>query len=301
MKKNASKVLKLGLMLLLAGAVLFLIGSAILGFDYTKLDTHEYVLTTVLPEEAFTAVGIKQQTTDVHIYRAQDGVCRVKLVEDKDYPSTVSVKDGVLTIEQPKNEKWSLFSFHFKKTYVNLYLPEESYEALNVECSTGDVLLDGGVDWGAMNISTSTGDIKIDNTVAGTMALSLSTGDTSVSNTTVKGAMRFKSSTGDAAMSSLTCDSFEAETSTGDIALRNVTIAGQMVITSTTGDILLQGADAESLMLTTTTGDVTGHILSAKRFETQTDTGDVRVPYGTADAGLCRIVTDTGDIVITEP
>ena len=318
MKKNASSLVKIGMTLLLTGIALFLAGSAALGFDYTKLDTRDYGERTVEPQGVFTSVRIWETTADVSIRRAEDGVCRVELLEDRDHPHSVEIRDGVLVVEQPEKEPWGFF--RFRKTHVDLCLPEERYEALRVETGTGDVSLAGGIAWDSLTVSVSTGDLTVRDTAAGAAAfnlstgsallenadvqsltLRLSTGDTQLSDVKVKDGLLLSCSTGDVSLNRVRPGSVRIKTTTGDVFLQDTAAAGEMEITSKTGRIRLEGADAASLHLTTVTGDITGSLLSSKRYETHTHTGGVQVPYGKEDAGLCRLETDTGSIMITEP
>jgi DUF4097 and DUF4098 domain-containing protein YvlB len=60
----------------------------------------------------------------------------------------------------------------------------------------------------------------------------------------------------------------------------------------------LDAVDAETLILKATSGDVEGTLLSAKKFVTDTTSGEIRVPKSDESAGICEIKTVSGDVQI---
>ena len=317
MKSSTDRLLKTGILLLLIGVFVFLIGSVALDFDYSNLDVHEYATQNYFFEEDFSSVMIADQASSIHIKAADDGFTHIELLEDAALPHSVTITDGALLIQQPKEQKWNLLNFHFKKTFVNVYLPREKYDVLNVETATGDVTLTENIRFNSLDIDASTGDITLKNQVADDIRLSLSTGDillenvdarhislrlstgkTRFADVTAEGAVNVKSSTGKVFFGSVHCSELDIKTSTGDVSLSDTVASGHLSVECSTGSIHLKGVDAASLRLSARTGDIKGSILTPKRYEAHTDTGDVDVPSSSPDGELCRITTTTGDISI---
>ena len=211
-----------------------------------------------------------------------------------------------------------------------------SFGDVDIRLSTGDIKLYSNIT-GALNIKTSTGDMKIRNVNPTSITLTAGTGDIElykakidgeVSITTdtgaqkllevscrnlnmqcstggldchqtqIEGAFQFQSSTGRVAIGQVTCGSVSGTATSGDIVCEGLTVAGELRMETDTGDVALTRSDAATLHITTDTGDIEGSLLSEKIFFTESDTGHIRVPKGTA-GGTCEIRTDTGDITFT--
>ena len=315
---KASRGMKTGAALLALGFVLLFAGCAALGFDFTSLDTHEYVDTAWESAEAFSAIRIVEDTADISILPSSDGRCRVEVRERQDLPHSIQLQDGTLQIEGSKETNWlnRLFSFQLKDLSLRLYLPAERCAALTIDSSTGDIsvseglsfdaasihLSTGDVEWAAacakeLAIDTSTGDVKIQSITAGDVKISVHTGHISLEH--VKGeCVQLRSTTGRISANMLNCTELDIKSTTGHVILSDAVVQGALSASATTGDIRLEGCDASALRLKTDTGDITGELLSEKLFIAHSDTGRVQVP-DTRNGGECRAETDTGNIELT--
>ena len=107
-----------------------------------------------------------------------------------------------------------------------------------------------------------------------------------------------KTSTGNIVLKNIVAENeVKAEASTGRVTLTSC-VSDSLEIETSTGDVILNASDAGSIDITTDTGKVEGSLLSPKIFDTETDTGKVRVPQS-AEGGICKIRTNTGNIIIT--
>ena len=188
---------------------------------------------------------------------------------------------------------------------------------LNVKASTGNIKV-WGITPTSVTLTTSTGWISLENVKAtGDVTISTDTGRQTISelqcrNLTVTGtsgsitckqaevsqALRFEASSGKITLNQIQCGSIEGEVSSGDILCESLIASGKLDMEANTGDITLTHCDAASLEISTDTGNVEGSLLSEKIFYIETDTGHVRVPKGTS-GGVCKVETDTGDIIFT--
>lgn len=285
-------------------------------FDLAALDTKKYDTVTYDITDAFAGITVKGNTARIELVPADEAAARVVCSEREREKYTVTVRENTLVVELVDERKWyehiAFFSFGEKK--VTVQLPRDTYEALHVENSTGDVTVAAGLGFEDVYVATSTGDVTLEAAVGGTARVTASTGDVSVKNTalgalyvttdtgeirldtvTVAGLVELKVDTGDVLLRTLSCHSLYTTGDTGECELSNVLAQDSIFITRGTGDVSLDACDAASLFIVTDTGDVEGTLCSDKHFVAKSDTGDVEVPQYTT-GGLCEITTDTGDI-----
>lgn len=311
---------------LVAAALLVIVGAAVcvgvmqlLKWDFGKLNTKHYGTQVYDITKKFDNISIYTDTSDIAFELAEDGNCKVVCHEDEKMPHSVLVKDGTLEIVLTDNrEWWEHIGIGGEETSISIYLPCAEYESLYIEETTGDITVPkefrfenleirattGDVECYASAeesfiIAADTGDIKAENISAGSIELSVTTGDITLGNAECEGSLKIGVTTGETDIRGVKCESLEAEGDTGDIRLTNVIASGAFSIERTTGDVIFDRCDAAKIFVRTDTGDVNGSLLSEKYFVIETNTGDVDVPR-TMGGGKCEIITDTGDIEITE-
>ncbi len=334
MSKTVKNWLIAAMALILAGAAMFTAALALCGWDITKLGTVDYVETTLEPSGDFESISINVYTTDLRLLPSEDGKCRIVCYEDEKVSHTAEVKDGTLVIDTEDTRRWFNFiSVSFTSPTMEVYLPKNEYEYLDISTDTGAVYLpnnftfesiniDGNtgsvvcyastkkdMDFeldtgpillcdfsaGSMKLKTDTGRIKLNGgTVAEYIDVEASTGEVSLENITCRD-LRAKADTGRVSLNGVTCNDLHAETDTGSIALENVVGSGKFELISDTGHIGLNGCDAAELYIETDTGSVSGELLTDKIFFAESDTGRVSVPKSMT-GGRCEIKTDTGSI-----
>ena len=325
MKKSTMILLIIAVSLVVAGAVLGIVGMALSSGDtlwnggWIALGTRNTTVNEFEFTEEVSDIDIVVNTTDVEILPASDGITKVVCREDAREPHSVWVENGTLKIrmeEQPWHRKISFFSIGERK--VTVYLAEKELDRLFIETDTGDVRVAKELSLASASITTDTGEIVFASPVVGALNINVSTGDVSVSSPTL-GSAEITATTGDVSLDGVTADEIKIETSTGEIEAKSVscrTFSAQsstgeqeyervlaektLTLQATTGDISLLDCDAAEVRVTTDTGDVSGRLLTEKVFYTNTDTGRVSVPKATS-GGLCEITTDTGDIEFHAP
>jgi len=214
---------------------------------------------------------------DIKIYESNDNTVSVTAKEYKDITLEFNVINDALIIDIDDNRSWYESMFNITSPYIKLYIPKVEYDSLTIKGDTFDTKIDGEFTFNKMNISTDTGDVSIKNVNIGDCNIKSKTGDISIYNSNFN-----------------VLNTIE---DTGDITLSNTIVINDYTHTGDTGDVLFKSFDAKNIYVTTDTGDVKGTILSNKIFFTQTDTGDEDVPE-TTTGGICKIKTDTGDIII---
>ena len=328
---TVSLLIALGLIVL--GLLVLLIPLAANNWNFAALDPHKYETNTHTVTEDFAAISIDTSISDLAVLPSEDGTCRVVIYEQERLTHTVTVEEGTLTVRETDDRRWYDHIAGFDHPRITLYLPAESYGALTVSLSTGDVLLSEGFTFASLalrgstgdvicradilgdaSIRVSTGDVCLENITAGAVALAGSTGDTVVTGVTcasltstrstgdtrlegltVEGAVTLTVSTGRTTLANVTAAALDSKGNTGRITLTDTVLSGAMSITRSTGDVVLTRCDATELLITTDTGDVEGTLLTEKIFVARSDTGKIRVP-DTVTGGRCKVTTDTGHI-----
>lgn len=320
------------LCLSVAGILLVTIALFAVNFDFSRLDTNEYISETYTIEKDFFTIISNTDTADIQFLPSEDGTCRVVCEQmNVDAPITAEIWDNQLYITQENFRNWyDYIGFSFKSAKVTVYLPLSAHK-LSLRGSTGDITIHEGLTFSKVGIEISTGDIQFDSHVNGTLNLKTSTGSIECRNVScqdialnastgsIRGynldcfTMEMKASTGNIYASDLDCYTMDVKASTGDIQIKDSDITTLKVTTSTgdvdfqntfsgnlnavtdTGDVSFKSCNGDYLYIQTDTGDVTGTFSRRMIFFCKSNTGDIDVDkYNTG--GECEVVTDTGDI-----
>jgi DUF4097 and DUF4098 domain-containing protein YvlB len=317
MSKTAKFWLITAACLILSGCALFACVMAVLGWDFTALQSNPNELYSHKINEPITSVRIQTDTADVRILPSGGPEASVQCLEPSNLRHRVRMEGGTLVIELEDNRAWyEHISIGFGSPQVNVYLPRGAYESLTVESDTGDVDISEDFSFTSMDISEDTGDvtfaasvsgavrirtdtgrIELKGITAGSLELKTSTGDVTVTNSTCAGDIAVTVTTGDTKLTAVTCQSLTTKGSTGDLTLNGVVADEYFSVERSTGDVEFNRCDAAEITVITDTGDVLGSLLTDKIFTVDTDTGRKDVPQSVS-GGPCRITTDTGNIRI---
>lgn len=303
--------------LVVGGAILAVAALVTINFDFNALTTVSHTPQTYTTAEAFDSITVRTDTDDIWFAPSADDTCRVEYFESPRVFYTFAVQDRTLLITREDERRWyDHIGIVFDDTPITVYLPQSTYASVTVDADTSDITLPTDFCFSRVSLKTDTGDITcsadatgtldlrsdtgtiaVDQITAGEVILQTATGDIAVTSATVADAVRVDTDTGDVELTNVRCTAYKAHSSTGDIALCETVVSGDILIESNTGDVTFVGADAADITVKTSTGDVTGTLLSEKVFITETATGDVAVP-SSADGGICKITTSTGDVKI---
>ena len=279
----------------LAGCILFVGVMTSINWDFLRLSTTVYETNIHEISQDFDRISMNTDTADIVFLLSNDGRCSVECYEEENAKHSVTVKGGVLKIEQIGDHSIGYIGLNFDSPKITVYLPKAEYASLLIQENTGDIEISKDFLFQNVDISSSTGDIRVENLSAGALDLTVSTGDITVSGVRCEGSVTVSVSTGDAFLTDLECQNLISTGNTGDISLKNVVAAARLYIARSSGDVQFDGSDAGEIYVITDTGDVTGTLLTDKQFIARSDTGMVRVPH-TVTGGRCQVTTDTGDI-----
>ena len=312
------KGLLVALVLVVAGAALFVIVMMKNKWDFTKLRTNAFETNVYEISQDFTGISMDSTTADISFELSGDGKCKVECYEDTKEKHSVAVENGTLVIQVNRDKAWyDYIGINFDTPKIKVSLPKEEYRSLFLCEDTGDIEIPGNFQFQSVEIAlhtgdvafsadvsgdgiikTTTGDIFVENVSARNLELTASTGHIQASNVTCSGDVTTKVSTGKVALMHMTCENLTSSGSTGDLLMNDV-VARQIVsVKRSTGDVKFDRCDGQKIYIQTDTGDVEGSLLTEKIFAASSDTGDVEVPK-TTTGGYCEVTTDTGDIEIT--
>lgn len=302
--------------LMAAGILLVTIGLFAVNFDFSKLDTHDYISHTYQLEDEIFAICADIDTADIQFHLSDDKTCRVECEQMTDStPITAVVRDNKLYITQEDHREWyEHIGFFFRSPKVTVYLPDNYYK-LDLQGATGDVNISNELTFSKITVEISTGDIQCDAQVNSDIKLVTDTGDITCQNST-SNSVNLKTSTGRIWAVNLECDELNVLTSTGDIRVKGCSTSTMTAKASTgdvnildtkhlnlnvkvsTGDVHFENCVGDFLYIDTSTGDVTGTFSKPMIFECESDTGDIDVE-NSGVGGQCHVTTDTGDIQLS--
>lgn len=299
MSKSNKKACIIAVILIIVGMTIFVGAMASAGWDFRKLNTQDYKTNTYEIEKDFEKIKIEVDTSNIEFVLSDNKECSVVCYETEEIRHSVGVENNTLIIKTVDSRKWyEHIGIFIESPKVKIYLPQNEFEAIEIETDTGDISMENLVVNSNIEIETDTGDISVKSiTVNNNIEIETDTGDIFANNITVNNKIDISTDTGDASLQYIFCKDLYFESSTADIFLKKVIMSKGVFIETDTGDVVFDECDAEQISVETSTGDVTGTLLTDKIFVTKTSTGDIDVP-STTSGGKCEIKTSTGDIQI---
>lgn len=297
------------LLITMAGVVA--IGSILSGDN--KEVTHEYEV------DAFTNVSMDIHTANIEFKVAEDDKYKVVCNETEKHYHEVKVEENTLKVNAIDNTKWyeQIFNFNIFKMSVIVYVPNTELNTVDIDISTGNVVVPEQFILANLKVEGSTGDINLKAPVTEKVEIVLSTGNANIETTTknmevetstgqiniknsnVAETMHLKASTGKISLEDSHAKNLNLVTSTGDMYLSNVIIEEHIEAEASTGGIKFVDSDAATITIKTTTGDVDLVLLSGKIYSISSTTGHVSYPDPDPAGGLCKVTTTTGHINIS--
>lgn len=317
MKKSTKISIIIASVLVAVGATIFCTAMAKSNWNFTALSLVEYETNTYYVDNEFKNISIDSELDAITFVKSDSEECKIVCHEMDTLRHFAKVEKETLKIGTIDKRKWyEYIGINVGSPKVTVYLPENEYNSLDIECTTGMAELPKDFTFGNvninvttgavkimtpqadnMNIKSTTGSITISDLIVNSLKLDVTTGNINVKNVNCSADLKTSTTTGDVALENVKCENVMIDATTGDVSLENVIAASKFRIETDTGDINIRNSDANDIHIETDTGDVTGSLLSDKIFFVETDTGDIDVPR-TTSGGRCEIETDTGDIEI---
>ncbi|MBQ7912127.1 MAG: DUF4097 family beta strand repeat protein [Clostridia bacterium] len=294
-KAIANKILMILLIvfggLTLVGGGVFTIVMAAADWDFTVMNTVDYVYQEYTERHKVTSLTLDFDVSNIKVY-FDESTTQVRV----EYPETYSKKGKLLTkttvteennalkIEQERISFVHTSFYVGKNPCVNVYMPKAYAYALDLKTDTGDVRMSGYATLESLKIETDTGTIDLGGTIVCDGKIDLST------------------DTGNIFLNAFTSDSLFIEVDTGNVTLDgHGSVMNTAEITTDTGNVsILHTLSSPTLKIETDTGNVHLGNLSGTNLTVQTDTGNIK-SIGTSllDFITLNFSADTGNIIIT--
>ena len=259
MKKSTKIALIAAAVLLCSGVVLAAVGLATqVNVDHAvpfaiECEEHSYAVS-----EIFYSVTVENTMCDVSFHQTIDGTSRVECYAPRGVWHSVTVEDGALTVREADSRRWyEMWGIWNERIRMDIYLPPQSYAALSVTPSVGDVTLPQWLTVGLGEVKSDTGDITVQGTVmpAG-LTIGTDTGDVTVSDSDMD---------------------LNITTFTGDVTLKQLLGEKLIFVKTDSGEVTMKTCAQTAFSVYTDTGEVQLSDCFADTFRVQTDTGDIEL------------------------
>lgn len=309
-----------------AGVIICAVIFAVNGFDISAFNTSKERIREEKSIQRGMAANlyIETSSSEVILKKTTDrDDIHVTYYENEDITYDFIDTDGTLKIIEKDNKKWYQMlkiNFSIQDTPLIVEIPEDRWEEININTSSGDILIDE-INCQELNTETSSGEIKANNLTAKkeasfdtssgdidlfeilseSISIDTSSGETNISDINNSANINIESSSGDISIkNSVLANQLTIDTSSGETEISNVS-ANNMNIESSSGDIEFSRADASDYKIDTSSGDVFGTIKGDNNtvsFITETSSGDVSVPNPSKGEKTFSASTLSGDIEI---
>ena len=270
MNKKVSIVLAIIYGIVVIGLIVGLVLLIVNNFSFKNLGGSM----NLIEEKEFENIGklnINTRTADIFIKQSNNNMVKVELYSSKDDKGSIINTENSLDISLDQDTCF-LFCW-FKKSKINVYLPETYENDITIKATTGDIEI-GNYKLANANIKVTTGDVKIN----------------SINKVDVK------ASTGDINITDV--NELITDLSTGDVVVNRVN--SYLNLNSSTGDVVISNVNlTKNSSIKTTTGDVKINNINDVYVEANTSTGDTRINNNNRKSDLeLKIKTTTGDIEV---
>ncbi len=285
MKSKAKTWLIIAIVFVIGGIMLAGVGMAMGGtlsysyvfedgkLNFSKSASNDFVSDTIAVNE-FNKLRIISETIDINIIKGDKYTVSYNLPES--LVPTISGND-TLTIDasSEKGLHVNLFTlYNDDSPYITVTVPGSSEKELDIETSTGDILIDN-VDFSG-NIKASTGDIKIKSASLGITDIETSTGDLHINDTDAPEIKR--------------------TASTGQSNFDNCKI-DRLILKTRTGDVKIDDSRLDSLKVEGSTSDITVDDTAVNDVKIEVSTGECKLKIkGKVSDYSCQLKSSTGDI-----
>ena len=248
------KMVRIGALLLIIGAVLCVGALAVNGFRFDSLEGVSYEEMTYAPAGEFDRVDVSAVDAEIHIQPAQDGVCRVVCDETERWHYAVEVQDGVLAVRSDAN--WGAgIHFNVKSPRLIIELPEKAYAELKLHSVSGDVDV-VGLCIGALAIDATSGEVGLEKLTLGSLDVESVSGDIELTDSAASGDVTIRTTNGEIELESADAANFSITSVSGDVkgSLRS---GKTFDVRTVSGDVKLpQSTSGGAFRANTTSGDV---------------------------------------------
>ncbi len=293
------KLIKIAVILLVAGVIIFGVGFAFMKFDFSSMNTMNTETVTYYADSGFWDIEIDGGSSRVTVMPWDGDHCKIVCTEAEKITHTVTIENCTLRITEQDNRSWrEHIGIFMQDMAIDVYLPQNKYEDLKISNSSGGIVISEGFCFECVSAKASSGGIKVSGISATDIELSASSGGITAQSLEVGGTLTLDINSGGIKLSDVKCTDVSVEAGSGSVTLSNVIAFENMKLKTSSGSVKLKASDAENIEIKTGSGSVSGTLLTNKIFVTDTGSGSVSVP-NSFEGGKCYIKTGSGSIKIT--
>lgn len=233
--------------------------AAIFRFGVAGWLSDDFTMNYVMPQGSFSTIDADLSFYNVQILSGREAM--VDFPENRLNTCEVEVKNGVLTVRQKQRLSFlNIFLPHVTDDLtVTIYLPEGSYDKLNVTTASGGVTIDEEFTFKSAAISSSSGQITLGTISGDELTVSSTSGAITTDHLNISGAMALSSTS-------------------GNLMAANLRVSEGLTLVSSSGVVSCQNTQADTIDCKTTSGAIRLSDLTAKRLSADSTSGTV---YGT--------------------
>lgn len=279
---SSSKLIKLALIFIVTGSVIFFIGKSMGGngfymnssFQLKSISDYEYLEYSDMELEPFSKVKVDISDCPITVRKSENGsygIAVKRYVQSKDN-MVIEAADGTLSVKEREFSwiSWNLsFNFHDKQEYVIIYLPESEYKELNLNTTNAKIEVQDVPSVQKLNIDTSNGSVNIEN-LPSVRELNVETSNASVE------------------LNEISCESAAIDTSNGTVKAADITVTKLLNIDTNNASIEteLNGQESDyNIHADTSNADI--YINGRKEAsEYKSKKGDVKIKLDTSNGKI---------------
>ncbi len=237
------------------------------------------VYETTLEGDTVRSVEVKWRAGEVRIVPSEEGSVSVRQTSGYDVkPLLLSHEDGRLVLEEQQSFGFYFFGFGTQPSTLELRLPQQVYDRLLVQISSGDAAVEG-VQAQEIGLRMTSGDMEVSALTAGTLSIDMTSGDLTASGCTAD-TLQVESTSGDFEIAGGRFAHITASSTSGTAYIESLTVPDRFEGKLTSGKMVLTVPenDGFSLLWEKSSGDVR---TAGFGLEDYTDSRKGKVNYGT--------------------
>lgn len=316
MKKFIKVSLIIASALLFLGLCLCALGYALGGVDAFFVNNEDYKSVTATFDEVYS-VEVDSVSADVRLISATSDEVKVTYPDTKMFGYRAESDNGKLEIRYEEKRHWYEYigiSFSDEDVVIVIELPQEVYEAININTTSGDISVSEGLVAKTCAFNTTSGELRAElnanelvvNTTSGDVVLStdvkhFATVNTTSGDVTAGGTfsdIKLSSTSGDTHLSNISAKNVTVSSTSGEVEFSDMIVSGDVSVNTLSGDVSFAHVNAENYSVETTSGDVRGTITEPKIFDVNTTSGEFVTPHVDNAKGFFRADTTSGDVII---
>lgn len=247
----------IAIVLVVAGLIIMTVALVVSKFNLQKLIAPTLTDSSVPVSGEFTSISIKSDSATVSIARSTDGLCRVDFTDfdDDSITHTVEISNGVLNVVRHDASMTRGYISLGTGPSMTVFLPAEVYDELEIETSSGDINVPGGISFDELDVSTTSGGIAVSDTdVTDELDAETSSGGIRLQGVSAR-KLAAQCSSGGLHLDKISCDDAELKTSSGSIRLQGVS-AHKLSAQCLSGGLHLDNITCDVAALKTSSGSI---------------------------------------------